>query len=87
MAWAGNFSDGTVKTIGALEVLGALGLTLPALTGVAPVLVPIAAVGLALTMTGAVAVHVRRKETVVPPLVLGVLAVAVAVLRFGPYPL
>ncbi|WP_214401007.1 DoxX family protein [Pseudonocardia lacus] len=87
MAWADDFSDGAVKGIGALEVVGALGLVLPALTGIAPVLVPLAAVGLALVMVAAAVVHVRRKETPVPPLVLGVLALVVAVLRFGPYPL
>ena len=76
-----------VKGIGALEVLGAVGLVLPAVTGIAPILSPLAAVGLALVMAAAAVVHVRRKETPVPPIVLGVLALAVAVLRFGPYPL
>lgn len=84
-AWAGDFSDGTVKAIGALEVLGGIGLVLPLFTGIALFLVPIAATGLALTMAGAVVVHVRRKETVATPLVLGVLAVAVAAIHFGPY--
>lgn len=83
--WADDFSDGTVKGIGALEVLGAVGLVLPWALSVAPVLTPLAALGLALVMAGAVVVHVRRKEQFVPPLVLGVLALAVAVLRFGPY--
>ena len=87
MAWAEDFSAGPVKTIGALEVVGAIGLLLPALTGIAPILTPIAALGLALLMAGAVVVHLRRRETPVPPLVLGVLALVVAVLRFGPYPL
>ncbi|HXV92272.1 MAG TPA: DoxX family protein [Pseudonocardia sp.] len=52
-------------------------------------LVPLAATGLALTMVGAVIVHLRRKETsaIVPPIVLGVVAAVVAVTRFGPYPL
>lgn len=83
MGWADDFSDGAVKAIGALEVLGALGLILPAVTGIAPVLVPIAALGLALTMAGAIVVHVRRKEPIIPPLVLGVLALALAVIRFA----
>jgi hypothetical protein len=87
MAWADDYSDGGVKGIGALELIGAVGMILPAVTGIAPVLVPLAALGLALVMAGAVVVHLRRKETPVPPLVLGVLALVVAVLRFGPYPL
>ena len=87
MGWAEDFSDGAVKGIGALEVLGALGLILPAVFDVAPVLVPIAAVGLALVMAGAAVVHARRKETpmVVANLVLLALAVFVAWGRFGPY--
>ncbi|WP_300017700.1 DoxX family protein [Pseudonocardia sp.] len=83
MGWADDFSGNAVKGIGAVEVLGALGLILPAVTGIAPVLVPIAALGLAITMACAVVVHLRRKETIIPPLVLGVLALVLAVLRFG----
>ena len=87
MGWAGDFSDGAVKAIGALEVLGALGLILPAVFDVATVLVPIAAVGLALVMAGAAVVHARRKETqmVVVNVVLLLLAAFVAWGRFGPY--
>src|SRR6266511_1310718 len=48
-----------VNVVGALEVLAALGLILPAVTGVATVLVPLAAVGLALLMALA-AVHHQR---------------------------
>lgn len=83
LTWAEDFSDNAVKGIGAVEVLGALGLILPALTGIATWLVPVAALGLALTMAGAVVVHVRRKEAFIPPLVLGVLALVLAVIRFG----
>ena len=64
-------------------MLGAIGLIVPWLTGIAPILTPLAAVGLALVMAGAVATHVRRKEQFVPPLVLGIIAVVVAVLRFA----
>ena len=60
MGWVEDFPDPGVRTIGALEVLGALGLLLPALTGMATVLVPVAAVGLALLMVGAAATHWRR---------------------------
>ena len=86
MAWAEDFTDGPVKLIGAVEVLGALGLVLPVLVGVAPVLTPIAAAGLTLLMAGAAVTHVRRGEYsgAVPSAVLGVLALVVAILRFGP---
>jgi hypothetical protein len=83
LAWVDDFSAATVKGIGVLEVLGALGLVLPMLLDVAPVLTPIAAVGLALVMAGAVVVHARRHERTAlpPPAVLGVLALLVAILR------
>jgi hypothetical protein len=85
--WAEDFSDGAVKGIGALEVLAALGLILPAVFDVATVLVPLAATGLALLMLGAVATHARRKEypMVAVNLVLFALAAVVAWGRFGPY--
>jgi uncharacterized membrane protein YphA (DoxX/SURF4 family) len=87
MAWVGDFGDGAVKTIGALEVLGALGLILPAVLDIAPVLVPIAATGLAVVMLGAVVVHARRKEpqSIAVNVVLLALAAFVAWGRFGPY--
>ena len=83
-----DFSAGTVKAIGALEVLGALGLILPALLGIAPVLVPLAATGLALLMLGAIITHLRRREpkVVVVNVILLALAVIVACGRFGPQP-
>jgi hypothetical protein len=52
-----------VWLIGALEVLGAIGVVLPALTGVLLWLSPLAALGLVLTMFGAILTHLRRKST------------------------
>ena len=46
MGWAESYSDGGVKGIGALEVLGAIGLVVPAVTGIAPILTPLAALNL-----------------------------------------
>ena len=87
MAWAGDFPAGAVKAIGAVELLGAVGLVLPAVLGIAETLAAWAALGLALTMLGAGAVHLRRKEAKAVPvnLVLLVLATVVAWGRFGPY--
>jgi len=86
MAWTEDFSDGQVKGIGAVEVLGAIGLILPAATGIATFLTPLAAVGLALTMVGAAITHVRRGEGSMVPVnvVLGGLALFVGIMRFGP---
>ena len=60
MGWVDDFSQGFVRTIGALEVLAAVGLILPMLFGVLPWLTPIAAVGLVVIMTGAATTHARR---------------------------
>ena len=85
--WAEDFSDGTVKGIGGLEVLAALGLVLPALLNIATVLVPLAASGLFLLMAGAAITHSRRgeKTNVIVNATLGILAAGVALARFGPY--
>lgn len=83
LSWTEDFSARTVKLIGGLEVLGALGLVLPALTGIAPVLSPIAAICLAVTMVLAIRVHVRRREAPTPAVVLLVLSVASAILGFA----
>ncbi|WP_308404732.1 DoxX family protein [Streptomyces sioyaensis] len=87
MGWTEGVGAGTVKLIGALEVLAALGLTLPAVLGLAPALVPLAALGLALVMAGAVVVHARRSEVqmIAVNVVLLALAAVVAWGRFGPY--
>ncbi|MGO3884665.1 MAG: DoxX family protein [Mycetocola sp.] len=76
MAWAEDFSAGAVKLIGIAEVLGAIGLILPVATGIAPVLTPIAAAALTVIMAGAVVVHARRKETLIPALPITVLLLA-----------
>jgi uncharacterized membrane protein YphA (DoxX/SURF4 family) len=88
MGWAEDFSGGAVKTIGALEILAAIGLILPALLDIAPVMVPLAAAGLALLMIGAIVTHVRRRETSVLAMnvVLLALTAFVAWGRFGPQP-
>jgi uncharacterized protein YjeT (DUF2065 family) len=62
MAWVEDFSQRTVRIIGALEVLGAIGIVLPALSGIVPSLTPLAAAGLVLTMIGAALTHLRRTE-------------------------
>jgi uncharacterized membrane protein YphA (DoxX/SURF4 family) len=79
MAWVEEVSAGQLKTIGLLELAGAIGLVLPAATGMLPWLTPVAAFALAITMVFAVALHVKRKESFVPSLVLGVVALAVGI--------
>lgn len=82
MAWVEDFSATTVKLIGAAEVLAAIGLILPLLLNIAPILTPLAAVGLVIVMVGAVTVHLRRKENPAAQTVLAILAIVSAVLGF-----
>ncbi|MFF7241831.1 DoxX family protein [Streptomyces collinus] len=57
MAWVDRVPLSAVRALGTVEVLGATGLVLPPLTGVAPALAPAAAIGFVLLQTGAIAVH------------------------------
>jgi hypothetical protein len=84
--WVEDFSPGALKAISTLEILGAVGLILPAVLGIAPVLVPLAATGAALLFCGAVITRLRRGEkvTIMVDLIYFALAVFVAWGRFGP---
>lgn len=90
MGYIKDFPPNIIKGIGALEVLAAIGLILPALTGILPWLTPLAGVGLVLTMIGAALTHVRRggeTRNIVVNLVLLALAAFVAYGRFVAVPL
>jgi uncharacterized membrane protein len=89
MPWVSALPEGQVRVIGFLEMLGAVGLILPAVTGVLPWLTPLAAVGLALVMTFAIAFHLTRSErrNAVANGLLLALAVFVAVGRYMVAPL
>lgn len=82
LAWVEDFTSGPIKLIGVAEVLGAIGLVVPPLVGILPVLSPIAGIALAVLMAGAATTHVRRQESPVPAIVLALLSVAAAVLGF-----
>ena len=84
--WVEDFSADSIKAIGAVEILAAVGLVLPAAVDIAPVLVPLAAVGLVVVMVGAMITHLRRREATSIAVNLAYLALAgfVAWGRFGP---
>jgi uncharacterized membrane protein YphA (DoxX/SURF4 family) len=83
MGWVKDFQVPIVRLIGTLEILGAIGLILPALTGIAPVLTPIAAVGLVIVMVGAMVTHARRNEFVGHAMVNIVLLLLAAFVVYG----
>ena len=62
MGWVDRTPMPLVRAIGAVEVLGALGLVLPPLTGVAVVLAVAAAIGLVLVQVGGLTLHLSRGE-------------------------
>lgn len=62
MDWAEDVSAINMKLIGLLEVLAAFGLILPHLLGIIPILTPLAAVGVILTMFGALSLHKKRGD-------------------------
>lgn len=78
MGWVDDLPFAAVRLIGLLEVLGAIGLILPPLTGILPGLALAAAIGLVVVQVAAGIVHLRRREPVWMNLVLAILA-AVAV--------
>ncbi|WP_406081289.1 DoxX family protein [Micromonospora sp. NBC_00858] len=86
-AWYQDASVGFFKTLGVLELLAAVGLILPAVVDIAPVMVPVTAVCWVLLMVGAVITHVRyhdgAKVVVVVSIYLA-LAAFIAWGRFGP---
>ncbi|WP_333731714.1 DoxX family protein [Streptomyces sp. IBSBF 3010] len=58
MAWVDRVPLPALRALGAVEILGAIGLVLPPLTGVMPSLAMAAAIGFVLLQAGAIAVHV-----------------------------
>ncbi len=62
MAWVDDVPLWLVRVVGVLELLAVVGLVLPPLTGVAPVLAVAAAVGLVLVQIGALVLHLTRGE-------------------------
>ncbi|HVV11295.1 DoxX family protein [Amycolatopsis sp.] len=83
--WMKDTSDAGVKAVGVVEILGALGVILPWLTRIAPILTPVAAAGLVVVQIGALRVHLARAERRPLPanVLLLVLAASVAVGRFA----
>lgn len=80
VAWYAAVPQPLIVFIGVCEVLGGVGLILPAMTGVKPRLTPLAAVGLTLIMILAAGFHITRGEYALVPvnLVLGGVAAFIA---------
>jgi hypothetical protein len=83
MGWVDQIPMRLVRLIGTLEVLGAAGLILPPLTGIASWLAIAAAIGLVLIQVGGIAVHVSRGEVRVIGLNIALLVAAAVTAWLG----
>jgi len=91
LPWTEHAEPWQVKAVGAVEVLAAVGLVLPPVTHVLPVLAAVAAAGLVLVQVVAIGVHIRIGDVrriadarhIVVNVVLLLMALFVAVARFS----
>ena len=60
--WSNDFKPWHIRLIGVLEVCAAVGIIVPLFLPSLTMLAPLAAVGMALVMAGAMATHLRRAE-------------------------
>jgi hypothetical protein len=84
ISWADRFPLSTIRIIGLSELLGALGLILPMLLNIVPILTPVAAFALASVQLLAIFHHAKHNESkaIVFNIVLLSLAAFVAYGRF-----
>ena len=80
MSWSKGRSDNYVRFVGTSELLGALGMILPVLTGILAWLTPVAALGLSIIQLLAIfQEHLPKKEYNVIPMNIVLLALSVFV--------
>lgn len=89
MAWAENMSVGMIRFIGISEFLGGIGVILPSLLKIKPILTPIAAIMLGVVMVLAAITHASRGESaeIVTNVVILAMALFVAWGRWKKYPI
>lgn len=80
MSYAGDYPELLTRFIGTMEVLGAIGIILPAATRILPVLTPLAALGFSTIQVLAIGLHTTRGEFQVLPVNLILLALSLFVL-------
>ena len=85
MGWVADYSDSTIRAIGGLELAAGIGLIFPWWLDIAPVLTPLAALGVVAIQVGAMLTHRRRGEMQMLAMnaMIGVVAVVAAIGRFG----
>jgi hypothetical protein len=86
--WVADVDTRFVKALGVLELLAAVGLTLPAILDIARFMVPLTAVCWVLLMIGAMITHGRlgQNKVIIVNVIYLLVAAFVAWGRFGPRP-
>ena len=74
-----NLGKNTIQVIGLLEVLGALGLILPSILNISPILSAFSALCLSLTMLIAAGVNHKLKLSIIPNIVIFVICILIAI--------
>lgn len=89
MAYAGDYPELLTRFVGTMEILGAIGIILPAATRILPGLTPLAAVGFSLIQVLAFGLHTMRGEYGVLPVNIALLALSLFVVwgRFSKVPI
>lgn len=81
MSYAIDYPEMLTRFIGTMEILGAIGIILPAATRILPQLTPLAALGFAVIQVLAIGMHAMRGETAMTlPANLVLLALALIVI-------
>ncbi|KPE52574.1 DoxX family protein [Chryseobacterium indologenes] len=80
-----NNSIVPIRILGVLEWLGCIGIIIPWLIGIAPILTPMAAAGFCLIMIAGMVVHTKKQEYKMLPMliVVFILSAVVAYFRFA----
>lgn len=84
MKWAKEMPAAGIKLIGLLEVAGVVGVILPEALGIVPILTPLAALGLALTMFFCLINHFRINDHGADKMAFGLMLLALFV-AYGRY--
>jgi uncharacterized membrane protein YphA (DoxX/SURF4 family) len=80
MKWPGEYSPAFVRFLGVVDLLGGIGIVLPALTRISPGLSVVAALGCTVLQVLAIGFHVSRGEFQALPLNAVLIALSIFVL-------
>lgn len=74
-----DLDDKQITTVGVLEVLGAVGLILPSLLNVYPILSAVSAYCLSLTMVVAASINIKLKLPIFPNIIIFIICILIVI--------